>query len=116
MISSLSKRYIIEGDDGTGKTTLISRLMEAAMARGYQVTAFHCALSPDHIDHLIIHDLDLAVINSIEPHVYRPSRRPCCRHHDLRGPVINEAYLAEKGCTGHVPPVYGAGHRLHRQS
>ncbi len=96
--SSLSKRYIIEGDDGTGKTTLVSRLMEAAMARGYQVTAFHCALSPDHIDHLIIHDLDLAVINSIEPHVYRPraddhvvDTMTCV------DPVINEAYLAEKG-------------------
>lgn len=95
---SLNRRYIVNGDDGTGKTTLVSRLMEAAMARGYSVTAFHCALNPAQVDHLVIHDLDLAVINSIEPHVYRP--RNGDRVIDTMtcvDPVINEAYLAEKG-------------------
>lgn len=98
VVSSLKQRYIIEGDDGTGKTVLVSRLLEAAIARGYRVTAFHCALNPDHIDHLIIHDLDLAVINNIEPHVYQP--RDGDRIIDTMtcvDPVINEAYLAEKG-------------------
>lgn len=98
VIDNLSRRYIIEGDDGTGKTVLVSRLLDAAMARGYRVTAFHCALNPSHIDHLVIHDLDLAVVNSIEPHIYRP--REGDRMIDTMtcvDPVINEAYLAEKG-------------------
>ncbi len=98
VVSNLKKRYIIEGDDGTGKTILVSRLLEAAIARGYRVTAFHCALSPEHIDHLVIHDLDLAVINNIEPHIYQP--RDGDRVIDTMtcvDPVINEAYLAEKG-------------------
>lgn len=98
VVGSLNKRYIIEGDDGTGKTILVSRLMEAALARGYDVTAFHCALNPNHVDHLVIHGLDLAVINNVEPHIYRPKdgdsvidTMTCV------DPVINEAYLAEKG-------------------
>ena len=98
VVGHLNKRCIISGDDGTGKTTLIRRLMEAALARGYNVTAFHCALNPHLVDHLVIHDLDLAVINNVEPHIYRPKEGD--RVVDTMAcvdPVINEAFLAEKG-------------------
>lgn len=98
VVDGLKKRYIINGDDGTGKTTLVRRLMEAALARGYNVTAFHCALNPNLVDHLVIHDLSLAIINNVEPHYYQPKygdtvidTMTCV------DPVINEACLAEKG-------------------
>lgn len=98
VVGHLSKRYIINGDDGTGKTTLVRRLLEAALARGYNVTAFHCALNPNLVDHLVIHDLSLAVTNNVEPHIYQPKDGD--RVIDTMtcvDPVINEAYLAEKG-------------------
>ncbi len=98
VVDHLDKRYVIYGDDGTGKTTLVRRLLEATLARGYNATAFHCALNPQNIDHLVIHDLGLAIINNVEPHVYRPKdgdiiidTMTCVN------PLINEAYLAEKG-------------------
>lgn len=98
IVGRLGKRYIINGDDGTGKSTLVRRLMEAALARGYNVTAFHCALDPKLVDHLVIHEMDLAIINNVEPHIYLPKdgdtiidTMTCV------DPVINEAYLAEKG-------------------
>ncbi|MFA4885055.1 MAG: PRK06851 family protein [Desulfotomaculaceae bacterium] len=98
VVGSLGKRYIIEGDDGTGKTILVSRIMEAATARGYSVTAFHCALNPSNIDHLVIHDLDLAVINNVEPHIYRPKENDSVIDTmTCMDPVVNAAYLAEKG-------------------
>ena len=98
VVGSLGKRYIIEGDDGTGKTILVSRMMEAAIARGYSVTAFHCALNPSNIDHLVIHDLDLAVINNVEPHIYRPKEGDSVIDTmTCMDPVVNAAYLAEKG-------------------
>ncbi|MCL6638314.1 MAG: hypothetical protein K6T80_01360 [Firmicutes bacterium] len=98
VVGHLKKRYIINGDDGTGKATLVRRLMEAALARGYSVTAFHCALNPKQIDHLVIHGLSLAVINNVEPHIYRPREGDAVI--DTMAcvdPVINEAFLAEKG-------------------
>ncbi|NPV73578.1 MAG: hypothetical protein HPY89_07280 [Pelotomaculum sp.] len=98
VVGHLDKRYIISGDDGTGKTTLVRRLMEASLARGYNVTAFHCALNPYAVDHLIIHELGLAIINNVEPHFYRPKEgdtvidtMTCVRRFD------NETFLAEKG-------------------
>lgn len=98
VVGHLAKRYIINGDDGTGKTTLVRRLMEAALARGYDVTAFHCALNPNEIDHLTVHGLGLAVINNVEPHIYQPKEGDSVIDTmTCVDPVINEAYLAEKG-------------------
>lgn len=72
IVGHLKKRYIINGDDGTGKTTLVARLLDAAMMRGFNVEAFHCALDPSRVEHLVIPALDVAVINAVEPHFYRP--------------------------------------------
>ena len=93
----LSRKFIISGDDGTGKTTLVKRLMDSAMMRGFNVEAYHCALSPGNIDHLVIPALDTAVINSVEPHFYRPREgdRVIDTMHFVN-PVLNTQYLAEK--------------------
>lgn len=72
IIGHLKKRYIISGDDGTGKTVLVRRLMEAAMMRGFNVEAFHCALDPARVEHMIIPTLDVAIVNAVEPHYYKP--------------------------------------------
>ncbi len=93
----LSRRYIISGDDGTGKTTLVRRLMDAAMMRGFNVEAYHCALTPDNIDHLVIPALDTAVINSVEPHFYRPRGEDrVIDTMQFVNPLLNTQYLAEK--------------------
>lgn len=98
VVGTLAKRYIISGDDGTGKTTLVRRLMEAALARGFNVTAFHCALNPYQIDHLVIHDLGTAIINNVEPHIYQPKDSDSVIDTmAFVNPMVNEAYLAEKG-------------------
>ncbi|HHW43578.1 MAG TPA: hypothetical protein GXX25_07180 [Desulfotomaculum sp.] len=72
IVGHLKKRYIINGDDGTGKTTLVRRIMDAALMRGFDVEAYHCALDPSRIEHLVFPALDMAVVNSVEPHYYKP--------------------------------------------
>lgn len=97
VVDHLSKRYIISGDDGTGKTTLVKRLMDAAMIRGFNVEAYHCALNPDNIDHLVIPALDIAVINSVEPHFYKPKEGDkVIDTMQFVNPVLNKQYLTEK--------------------
>ena len=73
IVGHLDRRYIISGDDGTEKNTLVSRVKDAATMRGYSVQAFHCALDPHKVDHVVIPALSVAVINEVEPHFYRPS-------------------------------------------
>ncbi|HZK19082.1 MAG TPA: PRK06851 family protein [Clostridia bacterium] len=72
IVGHLDKRYIIDGDDGTGKTTIARRLLEAALMRGYDVEAYHCALNPDQVEHLVIPGLSVGIINGVEPHFYLP--------------------------------------------
>ncbi|NLC77474.1 MAG: hypothetical protein GX750_07620 [Clostridia bacterium] len=72
LFDKLQKRYIITGAPGTGKTTLVHRLYERAVLLGYQVEAYHCALIPEKIEHLILPDLNIGIITSAEPHTYSP--------------------------------------------
>lgn len=67
------KRYIISGDDGTGKNELIARIKDAAFMHGYYVEVYHCALDPLKIDHVIIPQLNIAVLNSVTPHILEPT-------------------------------------------
>ena len=97
LVDHLAKRYIVSGDDGTGKSTLVARLMDAAMMRGFNVEAYHCALTPENIDHLIIPALNVAVINSVEPHFYMPGENDAVFDTmQFVNPIVNEQYLAEK--------------------
>jgi hypothetical protein len=66
------RRYIISGDDGTGKNELIARIKDAAVMRSFFVEVYHCALDPRKIDHVIIPQLGTAVLNSVTPHILEP--------------------------------------------
>jgi GTPase SAR1 family protein len=97
VVGHLDRRYIISGDDGTEKNTLISRVKDAATMRGYDVQAFHCALDPHKVDHAVIPALGVAVINEVEPHFYRPDDGD--RIIDTMQYVdtaVQEAYLGER--------------------
>jgi len=62
--------YVLRGEPGTGKEKIIGRLLDAASAKGLFVEAYHCALDPCRVDHLVIPQLKVALINSVEPHIY----------------------------------------------
>jgi GTPase SAR1 family protein len=97
IVGHLDRRYIISGDDGTEKNTLISRVIDTAMMRGYDIHAFHCALNPHKVDHVVIPALSVAVINEVEPHFYRPADGD--RTIDTMQYVdtaVQEAYLGER--------------------
>lgn len=68
VVGEAAHRYVITGDPGTGKSTMVGRVAEAAALRGYDAEVFHCALDPSHIDHVVIPDLGTAVINGGTPH------------------------------------------------
>lgn len=72
LFDGLAKRYIISGAPGTGKATIVHKLYETAISLGYDVEAYHCALIPTKIEHLILPELDTGVITSAGPHTYQP--------------------------------------------
>ncbi len=97
LVGHLGKRFIITGDEGTGKSTLIARLMESAVIHGFHVEAFHCAMDPQKVEHIIIPALDAAVITSVEPHFYQPRvGDTLIDTKEFVKPIVNEKYLQEK--------------------
>ncbi|MCX7781511.1 MAG: PRK06851 family protein [Negativicutes bacterium] len=60
--------YVLTGDPGTGKSTVIQKLLNTAMVKGLNVEAFYCPLDPEKIEHLVIPALDIAVTTSVLPH------------------------------------------------
>lgn len=69
---SYERIYIIKGGAGTGKSTLMKNIGEAAERRGYSPEYVMCASAPDSLDGVIIPELSAAVIDGTYPHVTDP--------------------------------------------
>jgi hypothetical protein len=72
IVAPCSKRYVIQGDPGTGKSMLLDKVRTAALARGFFTEVYYCPLHPDKVEHVVIPSLGLALTKSIEPHTYVP--------------------------------------------
>ncbi|NLK52172.1 MAG: hypothetical protein GX295_06975 [Syntrophomonadaceae bacterium] len=68
------RRFILQGDPGSGKSTLISKVAQAAVKRGYSVELFHCAFDPNSVDMVIIPYLKAAVLDGSVPHIIEAQR------------------------------------------
>lgn len=72
IVGPCEKRFVIEGRPGTGKSTLLKKVANAAVERGFAVEMYHCALNPEKVEHVVIPELSVAFTKSIEPHLYSP--------------------------------------------
>jgi len=70
IIGPMTRRFLIQGTAGTGKSTLLRKVAEAGVERGLFVEMFHCALNPAKVEHVVIPGLGVALAKSIEPHTY----------------------------------------------
>jgi hypothetical protein len=68
LVNSFPLVFMLRGEDGFNKRRLIERVADAAIVRGFYVETFCCALDPLQIDHLLIPELKVALVNSMEPH------------------------------------------------
>ncbi len=73
IIGPLSRKYVIQGEPGTGKSTLLKKIAHGALERGLDVELYHCPLNPEKVEHVVIPSLGVALTKSIEPHTWRPA-------------------------------------------
>lgn len=74
LTEDLAKRYFIKGRPGSGKSTMLKKLAEAAEQRGFDVEIYHCGFDPNSLDMVIVREIGLAIFDSTAPHEYFPSR------------------------------------------
>jgi hypothetical protein len=70
LVDGLDNVCIIHGQNGTAKGKVIERVADAALLRGFYIEAYHCAFNPHRVDHVLIPELSVAIINSMEPHYF----------------------------------------------
>ncbi|MDP4178874.1 MAG: ATPase [Bacillota bacterium] len=59
-------KYVLNGNAGTGKTNILKYIAEEAFIRGYTVEIYHNPLLPSKIEHILIPDINTAVMSSNE--------------------------------------------------
>lgn len=69
---NLEKRMFIKGYPGTGKSSMMKKLANEAVSRGFDVQLVWCGLDSNSIDMVIIPELKFCIFDSTEPHVYFP--------------------------------------------
>ncbi|HYH02246.1 MAG TPA: PRK06851 family protein [Bacillota bacterium] len=68
LIAPANRVFMVTGMAGSGKSTLIAKLAEGAVERGYDCEAYYCAFDPTKMEHLLIPDLGVAITTAVEPH------------------------------------------------
>lgn len=71
---NVSNRYFIKGRPGSGKSTMLKKILKTAQCRGIDGEVYHCGFDPDSLDMLLFPELDLCIFDSTAPHEYFPSR------------------------------------------
>lgn len=69
---NLERRYFIKGLPGTGKSSMLKKLTQDALKRGFDVQKVWCGLDSKSIDMVILPELKLCIFDSTAPHEYFP--------------------------------------------
>src|SRR5690606_25330290 len=73
LAAPFSRTIVLRGEPGTGKATLLSRVVQAAVECGLDVEAFHCAFRPREVEHVLLPAADTALFTCEPPHEYVPA-------------------------------------------
>ena len=70
--SVLNDLYIIKGGPGTGKSSMMRRIADAAEKRGYEVEYYYCSSDPSSLDGILIPELSFGMLDGTAPHTTDP--------------------------------------------
>ena len=70
----IGKRYFLKGRPGTGKSSMLRKIVAQGEKRGFDVEVYHCGFDPVSLDMVLFRELDLVIFDSTSPHEYFPGR------------------------------------------
>ncbi|AZV45490.1 PRK06851 family protein [Peribacillus asahii] len=95
--AELEKVFILKGGPGMGKSTLMKKLANEWLEKGYDVEHIHCSSDPDSIDGVIFPALKIGIVDGTEPHVVEPKAPGAIEEYVNLGHAWNSQQLvAEK--------------------
>ena len=94
--SELSRLYIIKSGAGTGKSSMMRRIADAAEKNGRKVVYYYCSSDPYSLDGIVVPSLALGVIDGTAPHMTDPKYPGAADTILDFYPYLNEKMLTEK--------------------
>lgn len=98
LTDDLNCRYFIKGRPGSGKSTMLKKLLAAAQSRGIDAEVYHCGFDPDSLDMVLLPELSLCIFDSTAPHEYFPHKTTdyvIDMYKELITPHTDETYASE---------------------
>ncbi|MDE3840397.1 hypothetical protein C0966_13745 [Bacillus methanolicus] len=71
-LQNLNRLFILKGGPGTGKSTLMKKVGEEWLQKGFTIEYIHCSSDNDSIDGVIIPALKAGIVDGTAPHVIEP--------------------------------------------
>ena len=64
--------YLLQGGAGTGKSSLMKKVLKMGLDVGYKCESWHCSGDPNSLDGVYVKDLDVVVVDATSPHAVEP--------------------------------------------
>ena len=74
LTEGIKSRYIVKGRPGTGKSTMMKKIAQSALAAGFDTEIYHCSFDPNSLDMVLIPSLDVVILDGTAPHVFNPQK------------------------------------------
>lgn len=74
LTKDLTKRCFIKGYPGSDNSTVLQKIADDALLRGFDVEVYHWSLDPQRLNMIIIRELGLSFFDNTSPYEYLPSK------------------------------------------
>lgn len=71
-LQGLDRLFILKGGPGTGKSSLMKKIGQEWVEKGYDIELLHCSSDNNSIDGVIIPALKVGIVDGTAPHVIEP--------------------------------------------
>ncbi|MCM3726773.1 PRK06851 family protein [Neobacillus cucumis] len=71
-LQGLERLFILKGGPGTGKSSLMKKIGQEWVEKGYNIELLHCSSDNNSIDGVIIPALKVGIVDGTAPHVIEP--------------------------------------------
>lgn len=86
-LAPLEEVVLLKGGPGTGKSSLMKKVMRESVKRGYDLECWHCSGDPSSLDGVCVKGAKRAVIDATPPHAVEP-----------KAPVVKEKIINLLDC------------------
>ncbi|MCM3567115.1 PRK06851 family protein [Neobacillus mesonae] len=93
-LQGLNRLFILKGGPGTGKSSLMKKVGEKWVEKGFNIEFLHCSSDNNSIDGVIIPALKVGIVDGTAPHVIEPKAPGAVEEYINLGEAWNAKALA----------------------